>query len=408
MDKVLLRQTYEYLSKIIREGAYVNVVLSDLKSTPERPLITKIVYGVVERYYELSQRVSSLCPKLPKPAIRIVLMQAIYAILYLEIPNYAIVNASVDLVQDIGKKELKGFVNAVLKKATRNDYQLPIDEKSILEAKYNLPYDLIKALKEDLGDKSESVLMPPRDAREHVRISCKVNKQDVLNKINEYQESKVGGYFVKNTEEVKKLFDKGVLTFQSPSSMFAVNALEDIQGKTLLEICSAPGGKAVYSAEKGALVTACDVHPIRVKLIEKYATRMGVKLKPMVNDGKKDRPEWHNKFDIVTVDAPCSGLGVISKRPDIALEYDAKKYQELVKEQRAILKQSAKYVKRGGILLYSTCTVLRAENESTIRDFLVKNSEFEIMPFDGAESGEITLYPSEEFDGFYVAKLRKK
>lgn len=408
MDKVLLRQTYEYLSKIIREGAYVNVVLSDLKNTPERPLITKIVYGVVERYYELSQRVSSLCPKLPKPAIRIVLMQAIYAILYLEIPNYAIVNASVDLVQDIGKKELKGFVNAVLKKATRNDYQLPIDEKSILEAKYNLPYDLIKALKEDLGDKSESVLMPPRDAREHVRISCKANKQDVLNKINEYQESKVGGYFVKNTEEVKKLFDKGMLTFQSPSSMFAVNALEDIQGKTLLEICSAPGGKAVYSAEKGALVTACDVHPIRVKLIEKYATRMGVKLKPMVNDGKKDRPEWHNKFDIVTVDAPCSGLGVISKRPDIALEYDAKKYQELVKEQRAILKQSAKYVKRGGILLYSTCTVLRAENESTIRDFLVKNSEFEIMPFDGAESGEITLYPSEEFDGFYVAKLRKK
>ena len=94
----------------------------------------------------------------------------------------------------------------------------------------------------------------------------------------------------------------------------------------------------------------------------------------------------------------CFGRGMLKE----------KKYQDLVKEQRAILKQSAKYVKRGGVLLYSTCTVLKAENESTIRDFLVKNSDFEIMPFDGAESGEITLYPNDNYDGFYVAKLRKK
>ena len=408
MDKVLLRQSYEYLSKIIREGAYVNVVIGGIKDTPDRPVITKLVYGVIEKYYELNQTVSVLCSKAPKPAIKIILMQAIYAIRYLEIPNYAIVNASVDLVQDIGKKELKGFVNAVLKKATRNEYVLPSDEKSVLEAKYNLPYDLIKAVREDLGDKAESVLMPPRDAYEHIRISNNANTADVLAQIKDYKQSEIGGYFVKNNEAVKKLFDKGLVTFQSPSSMFAVLALGDVEGKTILETCSAPGGKAVFSAERGAIVTACDIHPMRVKLIEKYATRMGVKLKALVNDGKNNRAEWQNKFDIVTVDAPCSGLGVIAKRPDIALEYDSKKYQDLVKEQRAILRQSAKYVKRGGILLYSTCTVLKAENESTIRDFLVKNSDFEIMPFDGAESGEITLYPSENYDGFYVAKLRKK
>lgn len=408
MDKVLLRQSYEYLSKIIREGAYVNVVIGGIKDTPDRPVITKLVYGVIEKYYELNQTVSVLCSKAPKPAIKIILMQAIYAIRYLEIPNYAIVNASVDLVQDIGKKELKGFVNAVLKKATRNEYVLPSDEKSVLEAKYNLPYDLIKAVREDLGDKAESVLIPPRDAYEHIRISNKANTADVLAQIKDYKQSEIGGYFVKNNEAVKKLFDKGLVTFQSPSSMFAVLALGDVEGKTILETCSAPGGKAVFSAERGAIVTACDIHPMRVKLIEKYATRMGVKLKALVNDGKNNRAEWQNKFDIVTVDAPCSGLGVIAKRPDIALEYDSKKYQDLVKEQRAILRQSAKYVKRGGILLYSTCTVLKAENESTIRDFLVKNSDFEIMPFDGAESGEITLYPSESYDGFYVAKLRKK
>lgn len=408
MDKVLLRQSYEYLSKIIREGAYVNVVIGGIKDTPDRPVITKLVYGVIEKYYELNQTVSVLCSKAPKPAIKIILMQAIYAIRYLEIPNYAIVNASVDLVQDIGKKELKGFVNAVLKKATRNEYILPSDEKSVLEAKYNLPYDLIKAVREDLGDKAESILMPPRDAYEHIRISNKANTADVLAQIKDYKQSEIGGYFVKNNEAVKKLFDKGLVTFQSPSSMFAVLALGDVEGKTILETCSAPGGKAVFSAERGAIVTACDIHPMRVKLIEKYATRMDVKLKALVNDGKNNRAEWQNKFDIVTVDAPCSGLGVIAKRPDIALEYDSKKYQDLVKEQRAILRQSAKYVKRGGILLYSTCTVLKAENESTIRDFLVKNSDFEIMPFDGAESGEITLYPSENYDGFYVAKLRKK
>ncbi len=408
MDKVVLRQSYEYLSKIIREGAFINVALSDLKNTPDRPLITKIVYGVVERYYELNQIVSALCPKAPKPVIKIILMQAIYGIKYLEIPNYAIVNASVDLVQDVGKKELKGFVNAVLKKVTREEYSLPTDEKSVLEAKYNLPYVLVKAIIEDLGERAESVLMPPRGASEHVRISAKANKEEVLAGIGEYQESSVGGYFVKNNDAVKKAFEKGKLTFQSPSSMFAVQALGDVDGKTLLDVCSAPGGKAVYSAERGAIVTACDLHPIRVKLIEKYATRMGVKLRAMVNDGKKDRAEWHSKFDIVTVDAPCSGLGVIAKRPDIALDYAQKKYPELIKEQRAILKQSAKYVKRGGILLYSTCTVLKAENETAVRDFLLKNSDFEMLPFEHSETGEITLYPGKEFDGFYVAKLRKK
>ncbi|MBQ9115007.1 MAG: hypothetical protein IJY07_03630 [Clostridia bacterium] len=408
MDKVLLRKTYDYLTKIIREGAYINVVLSDLKNTEDRALITKIVYGVVERYYELNQVISSLCPKSPKPAIKVILMQAIYAIKYLEIPNYAIVNASVDLTQDVGKKELKGFVNAVLKKATKGEYTLPTDEKSIMEAKYNLPYALIKAVINDCGENAESVLTPPRDTFEHIRISSQANQQEVLRSIGSYRESKEGGYFTKNSDIVKMLFDKGMLTFQSPSSMFTVHALGDVSGKTVLELCSAPGGKAVYIAERGGLVTACDIHSIRVKLIEKYATRMGVKLKAQVNDAKVERKEWLNKFDIVTVDAPCSGIGVIAKRPDIALTFDSKEYQKLISEQRAILKQGAKYVKRGGVLLYSTCTVLSAENQVAIRDFLLKNSDFSIEPFDGAESGEITLYPNDNYDGFYVAKMRRK
>ena len=408
MDKVLLRKTYDYLSKIIREGAYINVVLSDLKDTEDRALITKMVYGVTERYYELNQIISVLCPKSPKPAIKVVLMQAIYAIQYLEIPNYAIVNASVDLVQDIGKKELKGFVNAVLKKATRGEYTLPKDEKSVLEAKYNLPYPLIQAVRNDCGENAESVLNPPRDANEHIRISLKANVKEALEYVGEYKESEVGGYFVKNTEQVKRLFERGKITFQSPSSMFAVQALGDVKGKSVLELCSAPGGKAVYTAERGGEVTACDIHPMRVRLIEKYATRMGVKLKTQVNDAKKERKEWLNKFDVVTVDVPCSGLGVIAKRPDIALSYDSKEYAKLVEEQRAILKQGAKYVKRGGILLYSTCTILKTENEVAVRNFLIKHSDFEIEPFEGAESGEITLYPNDNYDGFFVAKLRRK
>ncbi len=408
MDKTTLRKTYEYLSKIIREGAYINVVLSDLKNTEDRALITKIVYGTVEKYYELSSIVKALCTKAPKPAVKIILLQAIYGIMYLEIPNYAVVNASVDLVEDIGKRELKGFVNAVLKKAANGDYKIESDEVSLLEAKYNLPYALIKAVKNDCGENAESVLDPPRDTLEHVRVSLLQDEKKVINKIKEYKKSAVGGYFVKNDDVVKALFEKGKLTFQSPSSMFAVLALGDVKGKSVLELCSAPGGKAVFTAERGGVVTACDIHPVRVRLIEKYATRMGVKLKAMQNDAKRERKEWLSKFDVVTVDAPCSGLGVIAKRPDIALSYDEKEYQRLVTEQRAILRQGAKYVKHGGVLLYSTCTVLKAENENTVRDFLMKNSDFTVEPFEGAESGEVTLYPNENFDGFYVAKLRRK
>ncbi|MBO5775863.1 MAG: hypothetical protein J6V83_00630 [Clostridia bacterium] len=407
MDVKVLRQSYDMITKIVRDGAYVNVVLADLPETSDRALITKLVYGTIEKYYEINAIISNLCPKAPKPAVKIVMMQAIYAILYLEIPNYAIVSASVDLVQAIGKKELKGFTNAVLQKVCRKEYVLPTSGKTALEVKYNLPYPLIKAVKDDCGNNAEAVLNPPRTADEHVRLAVRSSAKEFEDFYKNFRVSKVGGYFVKNDDVIKRLFKRGLLTFQSPSSVFAVKALGDIKGKKLLDLCAAPGGKAVYSAELGAEVTACDIHPKRVALIESYARRMGVKLNATYNDGKKHRAEWLNAYDVVTVDAPCSGLGVISKRPDIALTYSNKDYSSLVAEQRAILEVASNYVKSGGTLLYSTCTVLKAENEDAVNDFLVKHQDFILEPFDMAPTGQVTLYPDGDFDGFYVAKMRK-
>ena len=408
MDVKVLKQSYDMLTKIVREGAYVNVVLADLPQTDDRALITKLVYGTIERYYEINAIINYLCPKAPKPAVKIVMMQAIYAILYLEIPNYAIVSASVDLVQAIGKKELKGFTNAVLQKVCRKEYDLPKAGKIALEVKYNLPYPLIKLIKRDCGKMAEAVLNPPRSTDEHVRLATRISNKEFEDYYKDYRLSKVDGYFVKNDEAIKKLFKRGLLTFQSPSSVFAVKALGELIGKKLLDLCAAPGGKAVYSAELGAEVTACDIHPKRVSLIESYARRMGVKLNATLNDGKKLRKEWLKLFDVVTVDAPCSGLGVISKRPDIALSYSNKDYESLVKEQRAILEIASSYVKDGGILLYSTCTILKDENENTVSDFLSKHTDFNLEPFEMAPQGQVTLYPDGDFDGFYVAKMRKK
>lgn len=406
MDATLLKKSYDILSDVLRKDAYLNIALKDIGHDPDKAVVTKIAYGTVEHYYKIDAIIKSLARSV-KPAIKVVLAQAIYAILYLEIPNYAIVNASVDLTETIGKRELKGFVNAVLKKVATGNFTLPEPgTPARAEADYNLPYDVIKRIEHDLKDNAKKVLRPEHYAGEHVRLRTGYSHKLFMSQVPTAVKSKAGGYFVKLDDTVSALSESGKLTVQSPSSMMAVQALGDVKDKELLDLCSAPGGKAVYSAELGARVTACDLYAKRLNLVSAYARRMGVKLTLKQNDAKVYRAEWESKFDIVTVDAPCSGIGVIGKRPDIALRVKATDFDSLSKEQSAILETASRYVKKGGILLYSTCTVIPAENGDVVRKFLSTHTDF---TFDEGKDfpAETSLYPSSETDGFYIARLKR-
>ena len=246
-----------------------------------------------------------------------------------------------------------------------------------------------------------------------VEFLLKKNKTD-------FKKSDVGGYIVKANDTVRHMFDKGLVTFQSPSSILAVKALGVTDGAQILDICSAPGGKAVYMSElcPHGKVIACDLYPHRVALIQKYKNRMHTpNVKAVQADACVLNDEWKDTFDFVLCDAPCSCLGTFKKHPDVFLNKDERCINELAATQRQILENAAKYLKVGGAMVYSTCTLFEEENENVVHDFLEKNVDFVLEHISGLEKidggkyldnkGMIQILPHDEYDGFFIAKIRR-
>ena len=259
--------------------------------------------------------------------------------------------------------------------------------------------------------------------KEHtfIRFNKGENGEDYLTLLNKnYQKTQFNSVFLVENFKMDEGFYEGKYTFQSVGSVAICNLVIDgdnvsnLSSKNLLDTCSAPGGKAVYLAEYFNSVTACDVHEHRVSLINSYASRMNKNnVTAMLLDATEFNSEFSNKFDYVLCDAPCSGYGVIKDNPDIKLNRTEDSIDELSSLQLKILNNASKYVKKGGYLCYSTCSIFRQENDEVIKKFLQNNSEFEC---------EITksLLPNLTFDygnaflphlslgaGFYFAKLKR-
>ena len=196
----------------------------------------------------------------------------------------------------------------------------------------------------------------------------------------------------------------GKVTIQSKTSMLTCEELHPDNGDQILDLCAAPGGKSVYMAELASCaVTACDIHPHRVELIESYKRRLGVEnVKTLVHDATKENKAFIDKFDKVLCDVPCSGIGVANKKPDIYLNMTNESIKDLPNIQYKILNTAKLYVKKGGVLVYSTCTTLPQENKDIIDKFLKENNDFEIV------SQKQYLQDNEGIDGFYVAKMVRK
>jgi 16S rRNA (cytosine967-C5)-methyltransferase len=213
-------------------------------------------------------------------------------------------------------------------------------------------------------------------------------------------------------------FQEGLFYVQDPASKLSALALGPEPGMRVLDCCAAPGGKSFAAAiqmEGGGEVVSCDLHPHKKKLIQAGADRLGLKnITPLTADGKVFRPQWDSAFDRVLVDAPCSGLGVIRKKPDIRYK-DPEPLKDLPQVQRAILDNAARYVKPGGVLVYSTCTLLRRENEAVALGFLADHPHFKAEGFPlpecvgDARTGMLTLWPHRQgTDGFFICRLRRE
>ncbi len=416
---------YKILSKVYQDGTYSNMAFLGERVSD---MSTRLVYGTLEENVKIDYILSQLIEKKPQKSVLTLLKIGTYALLNLsDVPKFAIVSECVEVAKSNGKGGASGFINAVLKKVADGKYSLPKEsDENYLSVTYSKPQWFCDKLEKQYGKEvARSILSAKSTTLEHIRINSRMaTESDVefLLKKNktDFKKSDVGGYIVKANDAVRHMFDKGLVTFQSPSSILAVKALGVTDGAQILDICSAPGGKAVYMSElcPHGKVVACDLYPHRVALIQKYKNRMHTpNVKAVQADACVLNEEWKDAFDFVLCDAPCSCLGTFKKHPDVFLNKGESCISELATTQRQILENAAKYLKVGGAMVYSTCTLFEEENENVVHDFLEKNVDFVLEHVSGLEKidggkyldnkGMIQILPHDEYDGFFIAKIRR-
>ena len=419
-----------------RQSGWSNAVLKqtiarDKLDSREAALATRLCYGVVQNRgrldFYLRQLLTGSLKKL-HPAVRDILHLGLYQIYELDkIPDSAAVNESVRLARKYGPAGCDKLVNGVLRNAVRTKGTLK--EPTSYEDKYSHPAELVALLKTALPKGTlESVLKADNEAPDTV-IQVNTLKTDMGSLVKRLEAEGVQSrphcwmencLVLSGTGSLEQLpsFREGFYYVQDPASRLSVLCAELKPGMAVLDCCAAPGGKSFAAAMamggQGS-ITSCDVHAHKIPLIESGAARLGISsLKAQLQDASVFVPNWEEQFDAVIVDAPCSGLGIIRKKPDIRYR-DLKETETLPELQKQILWNQARYVKKGGILMYSTCTLLPRENEDVVHAFLKAHPEFTLeklsLPgeFPWNETGYLTLLPGRhDTDGFFISRMRRK
>ena len=422
-----------------KEGAWSNGVLKeyvirDRLDGRDAALAARLCYGVLQNRMKLDFYLKQLLTGKIKdlhPVVHDILHLGLYQIYEMDkIPESAAVNESVDLAKKYCKKQrfAPGLVNGVLRNAVKTKGSLK--EPASLEDQYSHPWELIKLLRDYVGkDRIEMMLKANNEAPSTtVQVNTlKITADQLQHRLEGEGVTAVPHDWMTDclvlsgTGDLEKLasFKEGLFYVQDPAAKLSVLCAQLPQEKIrLLDCCSAPGGKsfAAAMATKGmAEITSCDVHEHKVTIIGKGAERLGIeKITPRLQDATENVPEWNDSFDALICDVPCSGYGIIRKKPDIRYKNPAD-MADLPQLQLQILKNQARYVKSGGVLIYSTCTLLRAENEDVVESFLKENHDYTLEPlplpdkFPQNESGMLALVPGEyDTDGFFIARLRRK
>ena len=421
-----------------KSGAWSNGVLKeyiqrDRLDPRDAGLATRLCYGVLQNRGKLDFYLKQLLTgKLNSlhPVVRDVLHLGLYQIYELDkIPESAAVNESVLLAKKYCKNpKAASLVNGVLRNAVRTKGTLK--EPTSYADRYSHPDELISLLKANLPKgKMEPMLIANNAAPQTVVQvnTLRITTAGLLQRLeSEHVTAEPHGWMrdclvLSGTGSIEQLpsFKEGLLYVQDPAAKLSVLCAklpkEDIR---VLDCCSAPGGKSFAAAiamEGEGQITSCDVHTHKTGLIENGAARLGLtNITARQQDATVNVPEWVNNMDVVIADVPCSGLGIIRKKPDIRYKNIAE-MMELPVLQLRILENQAAYVKPGGVLLYSTCTVLKRENEEIVRAFLEKHQDFYTEPlelpevFPVNETGMLTLIPGDyDTDGFFICRLRRK
>ncbi|MDE5741673.1 MAG: 16S rRNA (cytosine(967)-C(5))-methyltransferase RsmB [Oscillospiraceae bacterium] len=412
--------------------AYSNLILnSALKESGllerDKGFVSKLFYGVVERKltleYIISLYSSKPLHKLDKSVVN-VLKMGVYQLLYMDnVPDSAAVNESVTLAKQCGKSSAAGFVNAVLRSFIRDGKRVtfPDDVLKRMSIEYSCSEGLVRQLCTDYSVEAVQHLLE-NSVTEH-KMYLRVNSLKISHEklIDEFEKFGVHAEKCLHAEncisaenlgslESSVLFKSGLFHVQDLSSQLCCMALNPEAGETVIDICSAPGGKAFTFAEmmnNSGRILACDLHEKRVNLIKNGAERLGItSIEALCNDAKIFN-ESFPQADKVLCDVPCSGFGVIRSKPELKYT-EIEAIKGLPKIQYDILTTAAKYLKCSGELVYSTCTLNRAENDDIIDRFLAENKNFVPVEINGYNDYKMTIFPKDfDCEGFFISKIRK-
>ena len=406
-----LYDPYAVLQKVYGEGAFLKQALADTPIEEQnRARTVKVCYGVLENDRLLSHYIRRFAPKTPKLPVRILLKIALYMLLYMDKSRYMVTDNAVSLAKKLGKGGAAGFLNAFLRAFDASAVPLPADAAEALALRTSYPDFAVRRIVAAYGMREAERMLSPQPARTFVRFRSEADAAPYLAAAHEDTPFPLVYAFPLFRRDAA--FDAGAYTFQSVGSVAICAAVGGCD--RLLDACAAPGGKSVLLAQKCGHVTAFELHPHRAALIEKYAARMGVSVEVICRDSSVFDGAYEEKFDAVLVDAPCSGLGVAGENPDIKLFRKEEDLAALASIQRAILAACARYVKRGGRLYYSTCSVLPEENDGTVAAFLRAVPGFcaeradSPLPHLDTEYGMQFLPHLSQGAGFYVCAMRRK
>lgn len=425
------------LSDVVRSGAYVSTALDrQLNSIPlsgeDKRLAANLFFTAVENRLLLEYRLSQFYEERPDPVVEDILHIAAAQMLLMDrIPDHAATDEAVKQVRAAGRDGLSGLTNGILRNLARKRDAGELLEITDPSIRYSIAPNLVKRLVDAYGQEEAEKIMAdrPRPSQtirfNRLKTGAAAFEKYMTDHDVTWERGVVpGSYRCPAAGNLARLdgFRHGYFSIQGESSMLAAYAAEAKRGMNVLDACAAPGGKSVLIAEMmGDIgrVYAWDVHDHRVDLIRGAKKRLNLdSLRPSVRDARRPFDDFELYMDVVLIDAPCSGLGVIADKPDIKYKLTDEQINSLLPLQHDILENCAQFVKVGGMLIYSTCTILPEENENQVTAFLAAHPEFEMVEDmsyvpeslrGNAKNGMLQLSSwRDKVEGFFIARMRRK
>lgn len=430
---------YKVLLDIEKNKNYSNMAINkhfkDVKmSNQDRGLATEIIYGVIENKYYIDYMIDKLSKvKTNKMEIYVktLLRMGIYQIMFLNsISDYAAVNETVNLAKKKNSK-VSGFINGILRNVIRQKEEIgkvkTKDDVDYLAIKYSYDKWMIRNWMIHFGKEFTEELLEANNERPNIYLrtnTLKITRDELIKKLEKQNikaekvnvvEEAIKVEHLKDIEN-NSLYKEGLFTVQDVSSMLVGKVMNPKENSLVLDVCSAPGGKTTHMAtlmNNTGQVVSRDIYDHKLKLIKAASKRLGLTNVDVEEfDGMKLDRESIAKFDYVLADVPCSGLGIIRRKPEIKYK-EKEEFRQLPPIQKKILENASKYVKVGGTLIYSTCTIQDSENIDVVNEFLQKNKNFELVPIkevnvdlENQEKGYMKIYPNvHNMDGFFISKL---